>query len=336
MRPYRTHSLERLLGQIVSAVDAEALCEFHDHRTIFSFGDSSELLFAEYLSRLKEGVSAQSWGRHAQAAYDLTVDKFSHLPEGGGIDCRNYFRGTLKTLASVPMEGELQRELALAEILQRLVYRHFELSLKECCRSESMTRYEWWFPAGTLSLLMPRTVSGSERSRWLQEHVPDVDPRRANERERVQAMIDEAFGSSDPVSFDDAMAATELTCLPWEMVESISCDGLAKTIAAEKAACLLEQRPAIQALGATRLHEMVLRIFDALADGDFRDGEIAQAFGLSKATFSRFAGSQWNVEGGVPDLWKNTAKVLAAHDELIEVAHDAGVWSRVVTVIERT
>lgn len=327
--------MERLIEQIVSAAAVEALCEFHDHRTIFSFGDSSELLLADYLSRLKDGVAAQSWGKHAQAAYDLTLDKFSRLPDGGGIDCRKYFRGALQALKPVHAQGELERELALAEILQRLVYRHFDLSLKESRRNDSMTRYEWRLQAGTLLLLMPRTLSGGERSQWLRGHVPDVDPQRKNERERVQAIIDEQFGSSEPISFDDQTMADAVAYLPWQLVESISCDGLGKTIAGEKAGCLLEQRPAIQALGAARLEEMVVRIFDALADGCYVDGEIAGAYGLSKATFSRFAGSQWSLDGGIPDLWKNTAKVLAAHDEFVEAARDAGVWDRVVAVVER-
>lgn len=75
---------------------------------------------------------------------------------------------------------------------------------------------------------------------------------------------------------------------------------------------------------------MIITIFDALYREKFEDNRIAKAFGLSKATFSRFAGSKWftNLESGaahIPDLWMNTAKMLATTPDFMELATAAGI-----------
>jgi len=113
---------------------------------------------------------------------------------------------------------------------------------------------------------------------------------------------------------------------------------LAATVAQEKAEAIHEQRPAIQALGVSALRALVLRIFDALAEGHYEDSMLADAFGLSKATFSRFAGSRWQAgdNARVPDLWLNVARTLSAHTAFGEAAQRAGVWARVEEVLRRS
>ena len=71
---------------------------------------------------------------------------------------------------------------------------------------------------------------------------------------------------------------------------------------------------------------MILRIFDDLRNEEYNDGKIATQFGLNKATFSRFAGSHWRrgPNGKIPDLWANTAGVIARNKPFAEAAGEAG------------
>ena len=82
---------------------------------------------------------------------------------------------------------------------------------------------------------------------------------------------------------------------------------LAGAIADEKSAGIRQQRRSIQKLGKKSLKKMILRIFEAIDDGNLQDHQIAKDFGLSKATYSRFAGSRWaQSDTSIPDLWRNT------------------------------
>jgi len=66
---------------------------------------------------------------------------------------------------------------------------------------------------------------------------------------------------------------------------------------------------------------------------------LAKKFGLSSATFSRFASIRWS-EGenlrfsNVPDLWSNTAGVLAANPDFVEAAGRAGVLAKIRQITE--
>ena len=63
---------------------------------------------------------------------------------------------------------------------------------------------------------------------------------------------------------------------------------------------------------------------------------MADSFGLSAATFSRFAGSRWRKasQGQVPDLWMNTAEMLASHAVFTEAAEEAGVLGQVEQLLQ--
>ncbi|MBI4659764.1 MAG: hypothetical protein HY735_13065 [Verrucomicrobia bacterium] len=325
------YSLHVLLQLIVEKSDRDSLTEFHDRRTIFEYLDGARLLFADYVAKLCEAATVRFGGTVGQEAYDLTIDKFSRLPEAGkdGIDCRNYFQAALTLLLKQPVSSELQKEKILGGLVQRLVYRHFELSLKERQRNSAMTRYEWQLPEGSLTVLMPRTLTGKERKEWLHSNVADRDPRRPGEKERVQMIIDESFRQTEVVCEE---VSTEMVLresdLPWFASNSLQVHGLAETVATEKVDRILDQRPAIQELGPSKLRALVLRIFEDICHGDYHDGELAREFGLSKATFSRFAGSQWDQT--IPDLWRNLAAQILARDEgFAEVARELGLWKRV-------
>ena len=84
-----------------------------------------------------------------------------------------------------------------------------------------------------------------------------------------------------------------------------------------------------------KLKRLVLRIFEELCHGEYNDGKVAKDFGLSKATFSRFAGSRWTKSGSVtPDLWVNTAQVLSAHKDFKKVAVESGVLGKVEATLK--
>ena len=89
-RPYRRLSLLELIRRIVERRDRRALREFHDFRTVFRHSDTGSLRLAEYLQQLREDAQEHAWAHDdpsvLDAAYDLTLDKFSHLPRGGGSD----------------------------------------------------------------------------------------------------------------------------------------------------------------------------------------------------------------------------------------------------------
>ena len=84
---------------------------------------------------------------------------------------------------------------------------------------------------------------------------------------------------------------------------------------------------------------MIMEIFDAVTDQEYHLSATASKFGLSKATLSRFAGIRWGGNGQtirstVPDLWRNTAKVLGSDPDFVEATKRAGVWKRVEAVCE--
>jgi len=347
-RPLGQLPLTGLVKRIVDDSDRQALDELHGYRSFFRHRDQSGLLLVGYVDRVRVAMLESGEGLCADEAYSLTIDKFSCLPQGRsgtGPDCRNYFRAfvaaTEKALRDAPPMPPLEEELCAARKLQGLVRRHFGLSLRECRRRGYMTRYVWRLPGGQLTLLMPAHLSGRERGTWLAAHVPDAAPDRPGEQHRVQAVIDEESGRELPPELTEILCpAVGPATRGWtDSADPGTPDRLADAIACEKAASIGDQRPAVRALGPDRLRRMILRVFDDLAAGVFSDGVVAREYGLSKATFSRFAGSQWNGDGGngryeegVPDLWRNTAHVLAGVPEFVEAARDAGVWKTVKAV----
>ena len=101
---------------------------------------------------------------------------------------------------------------------------------------------------------------------------------------------------------------------------------LGKTVALEKTKLIKTQRPAIKKLGPLRLRSLIERIFSDLEDGCFKDGTVAADFGISKSTFSRFAGSDWlKSKSGVPDLWRNTAEVVMAYPVFRNAVNTDGI-----------
>ena len=287
-------------------------------------------------------------------AYDLTLDKFSHLPapkgwqrssrEIQGPDCRYYYRAfcdyAVTRLDGVT--GALEHESASARMLQGMVMRHFYLSCLECWRQAQRLwrRYHWRVNGRVLIVCLPSDMQGGRCRKWLQANIPDADPERPGERDRIQMLIDQRFARRSILSLDEMEekgqfipAAPDSTCATVE--QEVFGKGLAATIAREKAENIGVQRPAIRVLGKDKLQLLIRAIFDSLMDDSYKEADLADRFGLSRPTFSRFAGSRWRSNAGVPasysipDLWRNTAQILAGHTVLARVARAVGVWRQV-------
>ena len=355
---YRTVPLRDLIDRVCVDRDLRALSEIHE-RPLFQFNGSGRVRMAEFVGNLRAEAARRN-DVVAERAYDITIDRFSQLPEDGihgasaggarpmGTDCRRYFGALLRVMRSwkgrhLASASIADEEHLVATLLQRLVMKHFRLALMEARRSALMTRYVWVLPNGRISVLMPRSMVGSERRKWLERNVPDCDPARAGEKQRVQGIVDDKIGQYHSISVPDDSPGTLCNsgsvraCMPWGMMIPCAADGLAETVASEKAATLDEQRPGIQRLGADSVHLLVRRIFSDLADGTYRLVDVAQTFGVAKATLSRFAAGQWHLNGdegkGIPDLWANTARVIGQNPDFIDVAEEFGVWPRIKAVL---
>ncbi len=295
---YPSLPLYTLLRLIVDDANPEALAELHNRRTVFQQEAGQRMLFTQYLHSLRSWALSRGWS-HAivEGAADLCQERFSRLPaDGQGVDCRNYFRAVLIHFTGNDA-ASIGREYELARLLERMVFRHFSLCLKEVKRSLHSSRYVWRMDSGTLTLRFPRHISGRARLAWLEEHAPDADAARVGERDRIQALVDAHFGSGEPVSLDDGVGQLVLpqSDIPSNIVQRLESQGLAQAVAEEKADRIDEQRSAIAALGPLAVREMVLRIFEEIAAGEVNDHQIAQEYGITKPTYSRWAGSSWEI-----------------------------------------
>lgn len=343
----------QLIRRIALGSDAACLEEVH-RRPLFVGPDGRRVMIVGLIAWLRDSATRQEGAEIADRAYDLTVSKFSSIPEGQPGDswpakqqkrkpvaCRYYFRALAEHLEATGVcsnPAGVAAENRAVHAFRRLIFRHFRLSLHEARRQAGWTRYLWKSPAnGAVTVFMPRSLNGIDRGKWLDSNIPEFELRAPEAARRVQDIINDRLGDLDSTAMADVCHGRPAPC-PHESIERVTADGLGRTVAAEKADAIHEQRPAIRALGAETLRELVEHIFDRLADGHFADIEIAREYDLSKATFSRFCGSRWDRNGAVgntiPDLWANAAEVLAANPLFVEAAQRAGVWGRVLALVE--
>ena len=352
-RVLATASLAELTRRIEEASDREALGELVAHRRPFRAPDGKRVTLIEFIDDLC-GRSPWRWlaGGSSEAveeARDLTIDKLTNLPvaktrKGAGPNAKRYwvaFNGALaRAVGRAGNINELERELLTTRCLQDFVIRQFWLSCLECARRSQrlMKRYTWHLPDGCLQLWRPADVSADRLVAWLQVHTGNVSARRSGERERVQALIDARFGWRREFHATPKNLPAAPVERPVEIAEHRARNrDLAATVAREKAATVSLQRRTIRDLGPDRLHNLVLRVFHNLDDGSsgMTDAALAAEFGLSKPAYSRFAGRKWHRTESmvIPDLWRNTATVLAADSDFVVAAKEAGVWPAVERVL---
>ena len=356
-RRYSFLSLYELIRRIVDEGDHQALIEFHN-RPLLNFKAESSLTCAEYIDQCREGLL--NWWRGtrnpfeiADRAYDLTIDKFSNLsvtleppdnPGAGknqlkqnGPGCRFYFRAVLrgldKSFKKSPNKGQLELEAESAAAIQGFVRRHFHLSVKEAKRKVNplWSRYFWNVGGWKICVWLPVHLKGRERREWLEKNIGPPDPAKPGERERIQALINQKIGNVGVIPFNENAHQNVLEGHEYRSDQKGDvCQSLGDVVAQEKAGNIACQRRAIRALGHDKLKQMVLYIFEKVASDDYHDIAVAKIFGLSKATFSRFAGSRWKTSNpNIPDLWLNTAQVLSVHPDFKKAAVEAGIWKQV-------
>lgn len=341
---YEELSTVALIDIIVKDMDPRALDCFHTYRKLFRTPTVQEMRFIEFVDYLSESHRGGYCQEVLEAAFDLTVSKFSNLPDENmkteGPDCRCYFRAFLdyakSRLGDNKNDKSIKMELKTAKFLQNFVLRHFHLSCLECARRQNglSRRYIWNFDSRRIPVWMPSSMSAPECKKWLETHIKADDL----PKEQIQAQIDRNIQRGLLVSLENLVSD-----VPAADVDSQKGYGyirdLARTVADEKAAHIESQRPAIKKLGPERLKRLILRIFDELSAGSFNAGQIAESFGLSGATFSRFASNHWHHAAdsgasGVPDLWSNTAGVLASDSAFTEAARNAGIFDTIRTIAE--
>ena len=330
--------------------------EFHNNRTVFRFrsGEKREMRFVEFLNGLCEKIEKdKSLGRHAfdiaAIAYDLTLDKFSNLPgqlsfilktdnnknrakRGSGSDCRLYFKAYLARITKLfkdkPPVSIIEAEEMAAVCMQGLVRNHFHKSQLEAKRSLNTiwSRYAWITKGGTIRVWLPVFITGVKRGEWLEENIMDPNPKREGEKQRVQEIINAKLVHETIIRVIEGTANLQNSVESlWSKRETEFGITLGQVVADEKVENIDQLRPSIRNLGKNKLKRMIHRIFEDVNSQEYEGGKIAQDFGISKATVSRFAGSCWTkMKSPIPDLWLNTAKVLRQLKIFKEVAIQTG------------
>ena len=356
---YPVLSLRELAERIVQS-DRQALDELHSNRPLFRPQGGERMLLARFVAWLSERAKVTDDPRDDDAirdyAYDLTIGKYLNLPPGEPgttqsgkpvSDCRHAFGSFLRALDK-RVEGRpdltpAQEEMLAAETLQRRVRRSFLDSCRDARRVlwRERTRYAWQVKHGVIYVWMPAHIYGAQRRAWLEENIPDADASRYGETERVQAIVDQRLGvpavsrsmpsgpTSRPPRASDSPAHR---AMDREHPDSV----LAKTVAEEKATNIDSQRQAIRVLGKTRLMQLIMHVFRDIAQGDYEAKRVAEMYGISQSTMTRFAGTNWgaNIDRMViPDLWANTAQTIAGNDRFIEAVVETGVREKVAQVL---
>lgn len=361
----------KLIDCIVNLSDFKALHELLINRKLFYY-KNKQLVLSEFVWQLREKLSKNPGSKKlvideiVDETYDLTLSKFINLPakiiDSSGfdknniesvkpkqVDCRNYYRPIVKIIkewrGKNPNASELEEEMLVGTILQKLVVKHFYLSRKECLRKNRpfSVRYDWKTGGKIITLWYPIEIGPKLLKEWLKKRIKKSDLNDSGLGARLQSEIDRSFFVGRRVDLDNKFIESGPRTDPDNGLDTSDINhNLANIVAAEKVNNIENLRPSIQSLGKEILGQLIQRIFRDLADEIFEDIKIAKDFGISKATFSRFAGSHWqkrlehDKEVVIPDLWKNTAKIIASDSIFIEAASEAGVMKNITKVLSIT
>lgn len=370
-RPFARHTIEELIDVLCADVHNQAINELLDHRTPFVWNGSEVFIGLYHLVANGIERCASLSPRHRteilDAARDLTLDKFTNLPpealpekfrksapvgtedlqgEEEAIhwpktDRRKYYKALANAVLAdqevTCAQSSIERESAVCAVFQRFVLRHIGLSLKEATRkfrNPFESRYAWNIPGkGAITVFLPKYLSGPQRSAWLSDNVDDPCPGRKGERERVQSIIDERLAIPSFVSGPEIELGCTTSDMPNPRELAIRSDypNMARYFSEEKAACLNALKPSIRKCGAEGVRTLVMARMQSLATGEKKDDALAREAGVSKAAYSRFAGSKWN--SAMPDLWRNVAKEISRDPVFREMAERAGVYRAAVEAL---
>ncbi len=353
-----------LFRRIVEDSDISALKVFLSTRKLFRLNYEPPLLLTEFLVKLREKLLQQRyWEKHinelADCIYDLTMAKYSNFPDPSssddyslkatGVDCRNYYRAFLCKIMERKDEGryssQAEEEKDAAKVVQNMVYNNYLHSEQECKRDTPLSiRYTWKVNEHKFTLWYPSYMTAKKFKAWLEENVRDVNPKAPDEQRRIQSLIDTNLGRGYHVSLDKPGVGSKLSvkeeCSSIEFYDGLAFVGsLAETVAQEKVWNIKRLRPAIRKLGGEKIELLILQIFADLTESEYDAGQIAKKYGISKATFSRFSGSKWVEKIGdtdfvkIPDLWRNTAKILAGNPVFMETVLTSGFAGKLEEIL---
>lgn len=341
---YSDIDLVGLIRLVVEESDRKALREIHDNRRIIPLHENHYLLIVEYLDFLKGRAARQEnynikSTKISEAAYDITLDKLSNLPlndTNNGPDCRKYFRALLSKIEELIHNNKITTRLRIEAkccmLTKGLIRRHFSLSCLEALRNADAfwSRYNWHVGNYNFDLRMPSSMTGGQRRIWLEENVPGTILDDPMAKEKIQELIEmelvkERFTSIDSLEYQNSLISQD-NFFPVDQDWGLN---LAEAVAREKVQNIEKQRPAIRKLGPKSLAELVRQVFLDLDAEDYEQKKVAAKFGLSPATLSRFAGTDWRQKDTkdqqIPDLWRNTAQVVSQIPVFREVAEEAGM-----------
>ncbi len=373
-------STVQLVRRIVESSDRLALKVLMDDRKLFLVQGEAPLCFSEFLKRIRytlishEKIDAVEY-ELADCAYDLTVAKYTNFPDpqnkvphsdfqylkrGVRVDCRNYYRAFLclmeKQIGTGDFVSQAKEESVAGRILNRLVWKAFSFSQKECKRiSPFSVRYSCEVNGKNITLWYPSHMTSKEFKHWLEAHLQNIDPDELNKKDYLQSIIDNELIRGHHVQLDGHEAnfnrwgddASSLL----EINEGFAAVGsLADAVAEEKTKNINKLRRSIKALGPKTLKRLICQIFSDLSTGEYEASLLADQYQISRPTFSRFAGSKWlerlednnkassekkgNKSIKIPDLWRNTAQILRKSDAFMETVISSGTAVRLEEVLD--
>jgi len=332
-------SIIELLEKIVYESDELVLNYFISNRKLLSFGNKRVLL-PEYLINLKNDnffpfISISPNESHLDikldSVYNRTLQKFTLLKEGNNYEfgpyCDRQYQSLLNQIKDFvnnnPSKTEIELEKEIEKRFQKMVIRHLSYSWLEVCRNSNKLykRYRWELSTGTIELKKPQHIDGRSFKRWLVKHVEKPNPENNREKYRIQKIIDDWFGVPSEIDSADIEYKLKEDSDPYDTLEKYPEDFISM-IASEKASSIKILRPAISKMGKSQVNGLVKKILESLQFDDLKDSQIQKEFGLSKSTYSRFAGRDWkeNNNGEIPDLWKNIASIIIKDPVLLELA----------------
>ena len=335
--PYQAMDMIELMSTICDD-DWNALSELME-RTLLTFRGKRVTLVHWVSSQIDQpGQGWRGGDTLRELAGDLLMDRFSRMPlePDGKTDCRNYYGAYLKGLQDEWLKPGVRRSLGqLHDAMRRFqgyVLRHWHFCLKEARRREQkwLVAYDYWTENGSrVHLYVPACISGPNRDRWLEQLAGPIE---AADKDRVQSKIDawvehdlreRERGLRSEIASDPFGTGTS----PFVIENGWSHNGLARTVASEKARAPGRLRRTIAELGPERIKQLVLRIFGDVLAGTYHPSAVAKDFALHKSVMTRFAAARWKPadDGPVPDLWSNTAQVLASRPQFRAALEEAGL-----------